>query len=107
MLGSDGQSYPCDGVVLAAGVWSAPLAAQLGYKIPIRPGKGYSVDFAPASFDLRTSLTLADAHVAITPLDGMVRVAGTIRDLARGDSQPDRSTSLARFRRAPRGSLTA
>ncbi len=72
------ERLPCDGVVLAAGVWSGPLSEQLGTPLPIRPGKGYSVDYAPAPFQLRTSLTLEDAHVAVTPLDGMLRLAGTM-----------------------------
>lgn len=74
----DGQRHRCDGVVLAAGVWTAALAAQLGVDLPIQPGKGYSVDYTPAPVSLRTSLTLEDAHVAVTPLDGRVRVAGTM-----------------------------
>lgn len=75
---SDGAIYECAGVVLAAGVWTTALAAQLGVSLPILPGKGYSVDYSPASLNLRTSLTLEDAHVAITPLNGIVRVAGTM-----------------------------
>ncbi|GAB3053027.1 FAD-dependent oxidoreductase [Intrasporangium mesophilum] len=74
----DGQRYACDGLVLAAGVWTAALAKKLGTVLPLQPGKGYSVDYTPAPVELRTSLTLEDAHVAITPLDGMVRVAGTM-----------------------------
>ncbi|WP_165550048.1 NAD(P)/FAD-dependent oxidoreductase [Kribbella speibonae] len=75
---SNGERLPCDGVVLAAGVWTAALAAQLGVALPIQPGKGYSVDYTPAPISLRTSLTFEDAHVAVTPLDGMIRVAGTM-----------------------------
>lgn len=75
---SDGGRLPCDKVVLAAGVWTGPLAELLGHPLPIRPGKGYSVDYRPAPFTLRTSLTLEDAHVAVTPLDGVLRIAGTM-----------------------------
>ncbi|MFI7067464.1 NAD(P)/FAD-dependent oxidoreductase [Kribbella sp. NPDC050124] len=74
----DGSTYSCDGLVLTAGVWTASLAEQLGVRLPIRPGKGYSVDYTPAPIQLRTSLTLEDAHVAVTPLNGMIRVAGTM-----------------------------
>jgi D-amino-acid dehydrogenase len=75
---STGEHLACDGVVLAAGVWTGPLAAQLGAPLPIRPGKGYSVDYRPAPLALRTSLTFEDAHVAVTPLNGLIRVAGTM-----------------------------
>jgi D-amino-acid dehydrogenase len=73
-----GERLGCDGLVLAAGVWTGPLAAKLGVAVPIQPGKGYSVDYRPEPFTLRTSLTFEDAHVAVTPLDGVIRVAGTM-----------------------------
>lgn len=72
------DAYACDAVVLAAGVWTGRLAAQLGHRLPLQPGKGYSVDYVPAPFQLRTSLTLEDAHMAVTPLQGMIRLAGTM-----------------------------
>lgn len=67
-----------DAVLLAAGVWSGALSKAIGVPMPIRPGKGYSVDYSPAPVQLRSSLTLEDARVAVTPLNGMVRVAGTM-----------------------------
>lgn len=78
VLTADGARHPCDGVVLAAGVWTADLAARLGFRLPLQPGKGYSLDFSPSPVRLRTSLTLEDAHVAVTPLDGFTRVGGTM-----------------------------
>jgi D-amino-acid dehydrogenase len=73
-----GRQQACDVLLLAAGVWSGPLSAKLGVPMPIRPGKGYSIDYRPAPVQLRTSLTLEDERVAVTPLDGMVRLAGTM-----------------------------
>jgi D-amino-acid dehydrogenase len=75
---SAGTHIDGDVLVLAAGVWSGPLSKQLGVPMPIRPGKGYSIDYSPAPIQLRTSLTLEDARVAVTPLNGMVRLAGTM-----------------------------
>jgi D-amino-acid dehydrogenase len=80
------QRHPCEGLVLAAGVWTTPLAAELGVPLPVLPGKGYSVDYTPAPVELRTSLTFEDAHVAVTPLDGLVRVAGTMEFSGLGDA---------------------
>lgn len=82
----DGRQHSCDGVVLAAGVWTAALARRLGVTIPVQAGKGYSVDYAPGPVSLRTSLTLDGPHIAITPLDGMVRVAGTMEFSGLGGS---------------------
>jgi D-amino-acid dehydrogenase len=84
-----GARHTCDGVVLAAGVWSTGLAARLGVALPVVPGKGYSVDYSPAPITLRTSLTLEDAHVAVTPLDGMLRVAGTMEFSGLGEGIND------------------
>ncbi|WP_324618100.1 NAD(P)/FAD-dependent oxidoreductase [Streptomyces sp. RTd22] len=67
-----------DTLLLAAGVWTGRVSRRLGVPLPIRPGKGYSVDYSPAPVSLRTSLTLEDARVAVTPLNGMVRLAGTM-----------------------------
>ncbi|MFI6576197.1 NAD(P)/FAD-dependent oxidoreductase [Nocardiopsis sp. NPDC050513] len=93
---------PCDGVVLAAGVWSGPLSRKLGVPLPIHPGKGYSVDYAPAPLALRTSLTLEDARVAVTPLDGMVRLAGTM-EFSGFDDRVDRTRAEAIKRAASEG----
>lgn len=73
-----GESIALDELVLAAGVWSGPLSKQLGVPLPIHPGKGYSIDYRPAPVQLTTSLTLEDARVAVTPLNGMLRLAGTM-----------------------------
>lgn len=72
------ESFPCDMVVLAAGAHCGPLSRTLGAALPIRPGKGYSVDYDDPPTALATPLTFEDAHVAVTPLDGFLRVAGTM-----------------------------
>lgn len=37
--GTQGERWPADAVVLAAGAWSAPLAAQLGWSLPVAAKK--------------------------------------------------------------------
>ena len=75
---TDADRIECDQVVLATGVWTGVLAAKLGPALPIGPGKGYSVDYFPSPVPLSTPLTFEDAHVAVTPLDGRLRLAGTM-----------------------------
>lgn len=100
---SDGEELETDAVVLAAGAWTRSLAASLGVDLPIFPGKGYSLDYSPAPVELRTSLTLEDARVAVTPLEGTVRLAGTMEFGAR-DLEID-DVRVAAIRRAAHKSL--
>jgi D-amino-acid dehydrogenase len=44
--------------------------------LPVRPGKGYCLDTTP--LPLRSATNLSDAKVAVTPLDGRLRLAGTM-----------------------------
>jgi glycine/D-amino acid oxidase-like deaminating enzyme len=36
---ADGRRFECDALLIAAGAWSAPLAAQLGFDLPVRARK--------------------------------------------------------------------
>ena len=95
-------AHPCDALVLAAGVHTGRLSAQLGVPLPIRAGKGYSVDYTPPPIQLRTSLTLEDAYVAITPLDGMIRIGGTM-EFGRPDTTINQKRVTAVSRAAAEG----
>lgn len=86
---TDAEVIAAEAVVIAAGVPSGAMAADLGQKIPIYSGKGYSIDYSPAPVRLRTSLTLEDARVAVTPLNGMLRLAGTMEFGSRDDRVND------------------
>ena len=70
------QQYRADAYVLAAGAWTGPLSRLIGFPLPVRPGKGYSVDVEP--FGLRGAVNLSDAKVAVTPLTRNLRLAGTM-----------------------------
>lgn len=98
-----GEAIDADAVVLAAGSWSRPLAKSLGAPLPVHGGKGYSIDYRPGPVPLQTSLTLEDARVAVTPLDGMVRLAGTM-EFGREDSTVD-PVRVEAIRRAAAASL--
>ena len=67
-----------DAAVIAAGAWSSRVARLFGVALSIRPGKGYSVDYVPSPLATRMPIMLAEAHCVVTPLDGAVRVAGTM-----------------------------
>ncbi len=65
-----------DAIVIAAGAWSPQVARLFGSRLPVRPGKGYSVEYVPGQLDSNVMLMLAEAHCVMTPLDGATRVTG-------------------------------
>lgn len=73
---SGSQRFTGDRFVLAAGAWTGPVSKLFGAPLPVRPGKGYSVDVEP--YGLRGAINLSDAKVAVTPLSNRFRLAGTM-----------------------------
>ena len=57
--------YHPEAIVLAAGVWSRPLAKQLGTSVPLEAERGYHVMFAGQDFGLRRALVSADRNVSL------------------------------------------
>jgi D-amino-acid dehydrogenase len=72
--------------VLAAGVWSGPLAAALGAGIPLVAGKGYAVDYEASA--LRMPLYLYDARCVANPMGARLRLTGGLV-LGRGEGGGD------------------
>ncbi len=56
-----------DHYVIAAGAWSTHFARQLGCRIPIEPGKGYSVTMQRPELCPRYPMLLPEHHVGVTP----------------------------------------
>ena len=67
-----------DEFVLAAGAWTPLLLRPLGVRLPLQPGKGYSLTLATPRERPVRSLILAEARVAITPMGQALRVGGTM-----------------------------
>lgn len=78
LLLSDGQSIPCDQVVLAAGSWSAQLAKKIGIKLLLQDGKGYSTTLQSPSERPGIPTILTEAKVAVTPMGDDLRIGGTL-----------------------------
>ena len=88
-----GAEVQADEFVLCAGVWSTGLARGLGLRLPMEAGKGLSMTLeAPRRLPVHCAL-LSEAHVAVTPMGGTLRVGGTM-ELA----GLDRSVTPARVR---------
>ena len=67
-----------DEFVLAGGSWSPRLAQQLGLKIPMQAGKGYSLTLAQPRRLPQLCSILTEARVAATPMGNTLRFGGTM-----------------------------
>lgn len=74
---TDQQVLTGDEVVLAAGSWSPLITKKLGLKIPIQAGKGYRINVNRET-NISIPAILCEAKVAVTPMDGFTRFAGTM-----------------------------
>jgi D-amino-acid dehydrogenase len=75
---SNGKEIEADEFVLAGGSWSPQLAKKLKLKIPIQPGKGYSLTLPQPRQLPQICSILTEARVAVTPMDETLRVGGTM-----------------------------
>ena len=68
----------CDEVLLAAGVWSGPLARKLGVQPSLESERGYHVEFINPSVMPRAAMMMAAEKFVITPMEGRLRAAGIV-----------------------------
>jgi D-amino-acid dehydrogenase len=93
-----GGRIDADAALICAGAWTPGVARLAGVRLPIEAGKGYCLDYAPPPMQpIRHALYLHEARVAVTPLDGMVRLAGTMEFSGLNDRiPPKRVEAIAR-----------
>ena len=65
-------------VVLCSGVWSAEMAKELDLKLPMQAGKGYSLTLANPKQLPELCSICTEARLAVTPMEGALRVGGTM-----------------------------
>ncbi|MGM5469462.1 NAD(P)/FAD-dependent oxidoreductase [Flavobacteriaceae bacterium LMO-SS05] len=71
------QTLKADEFVLAAGTWSPLLSKKLGLKLLMQAGKGYRINTTQQT-GITIPAILAEAKVAVTPMHGFTRFAGTM-----------------------------
>lgn len=74
----DGGVVEPDSIVIAAGVWSQSLAAQLGDSLPLESQRGYHVSFPQSGIQIKRTVVASEAKCFATPMEDGLRVAGTV-----------------------------
>lgn len=67
-----------DEYVLTGGSWSPEMVKSLGLRLPMQPGKGYSLTIEKPRLKFRKSLILTERRVAVTPMGERLRFGGTM-----------------------------
>ncbi|MDI3259383.1 MAG: FAD-dependent oxidoreductase [Sinobacteraceae bacterium] len=78
--------YAAKEIVFALGAWSPLLARKLDLRLPIQPGKGYSITYAAAAGAPRLPLVLKERSVCVTSWTSGVRLGSTMEFAGYDDS---------------------
>ena len=73
-----GEPLAVDGVVVAAGAWSARLAAQLGARVPLETQRGYHVTVKSSNLALRHTVMAVEHNLMVNPMAMGLRLAGSV-----------------------------
>jgi D-amino-acid dehydrogenase len=71
-------AFEGDSVLLALGAWSPLLAKKLGLRLPMQPGKGYSLTYTRPALAPRHTLVLREASVCVTTWQSGYRLGSTM-----------------------------
>ena len=71
------QVIDADEFVLAAGSWSSLISQKLGLNVLLQAGKGYRINTGKST-NVSVPSILTEAKVAVTPMNGFTRFAGTM-----------------------------
>ena len=73
------NTYSTDEVVIATGAWSRDVVAMVDTRIPMMPGRGYSLTLENSDYRLNHPAILVEGRVAVTPMDrNKIRFGGTM-----------------------------
>lgn len=85
---TDTGDMKVDGLVLAAGAWSAGFARTLGHRVPLETQRGYHVTFAEPEVTVNRTVMWNRRSMFANPMTPGLRVAGTV-ELAGLDAPPN------------------
>jgi D-amino-acid dehydrogenase len=72
---------PTDAFVVATGAWTPLLAKHLGIRVPIEPGKGYSITMPRPAVCPNVPMLFPEHRVGVTPMQSGYRL-GSIMEFA-------------------------
>jgi D-amino-acid dehydrogenase len=72
------EDYTADHFVIATGAWTPLLNRELGCRVPIQPGKGYSITMPRPAVCPTYPLIFEEHHVAVTPFRSGYRLGSTM-----------------------------
>ncbi len=75
---ADGTALDATHVVLACGAWSKPLAASLGYPVPLDTERGYHVTLPAAFPSFRIPVASFERKAIMTPITAGLRMTSTV-----------------------------
>ena len=107
VLTSTGR-YTADQFVLATGAWTPVIGRQLGLRIPVQPGKGYSITMDRPAVCPEIPCYLYEPNMVVTPWKSGYRLGGTMEfsgfDTELNQRRLDNlEKSAARYLRTPLG----
>ena len=70
--------FTADRYVVALGAWSRQLAQRLGARIPVQPGKGYTLTMHRPAVCLQIPCYMFETNVVATPWQDAYRLGGTM-----------------------------
>jgi D-amino-acid dehydrogenase len=91
-----GQRIEANHFVVATGAMTPFLGRDLGLRVPIQPGKGYSITMSKPERMPRHPLIFEDTHVAITPMESGYRIGSTMEFVGYDTSIHPRRLELLR-----------
>lgn len=83
-----GERHEAELFVIAAGAWSAPLAAAVGVHVPLVAERGYNVELQQCPVRFKRPINAPERHVVLTSMQSHLRVTG-IAEFAAPDTPPD------------------
>ena len=87
LLTSNGK-LTADHYVFAAGAWSSHFADSLECKIPVEPGKGYSVTMTQPEIMPTHPMLIPEKHIGVTPFESGYRIASMMEFAGFDDTIP-------------------